>query len=143
VRTFITDAFRSGRVPSSALASLGNSLNQLDSINSIDNLDPALFQVVSDAFREGVRWAFISLIPWFGVSFLLSLKLSAIQPNSEEVSSTAPQGVQSEIQTHTNDVETGANIPSSQAYPPRRRRGFGLIAGILTLVDIIKERRRS
>ena len=34
--------------------------------------------LVRDAFRQGTRWAFISLVPWAGLAFVASLFLARI-----------------------------------------------------------------
>ncbi len=82
-------------LPQSTLDSLSNSgstdaLNTLssstlDSVSAIDALPPDLQQVVRDAFQYGVRWSFISLIPWTGVAFLLALRLSRISVPEKSV----------------------------------------------------------
>jgi len=55
------------------------SLGGLDSIQAISALPQALAQHVRDAFRMGVRWAFISLIPWTGLTFISVLFLTNIR----------------------------------------------------------------
>ena len=50
----------------------------MDSLASIDALPAAVQALVRDAFRQGTRWAFISLVPWAGLGFLASLFLSKI-----------------------------------------------------------------
>ncbi len=82
-------------LPQSTLDSLSSSGNTdalntlssstLDSVSAIDALPPDLQQVVRDAFQYGVRWSFISLIPWTGVAFLLALRLSRISAEKSVV----------------------------------------------------------
>ncbi|KAG9000747.1 hypothetical protein FRB95_009498 [Tulasnella sp. JGI-2019a] len=47
----------------------------LSSIEGINSLDDQTKAVVQNAFREGCRWSFISLIPWCCVAFLLCFGL--------------------------------------------------------------------
>ena len=49
-----------------------------DSLGAINDLDPDLREVVQLAYRDGCRWAFISLIPWCAIAFVLSLFLRII-----------------------------------------------------------------
>jgi len=37
--------------------------------------------VTTNAFKDGLRWAFFSLLPWLFISFVLSLFLSMIDEN--------------------------------------------------------------
>jgi hypothetical protein len=37
-----------------------------------------LKQIASEAFRDRLRWAFVSLSPWLGLSFLLCLFFSKV-----------------------------------------------------------------
>lgn len=80
VRTFIYDAVFSGRITplqalqiSQALSSVGGT-----EAGGILSLPDALRQVVTDAFRDGLRWAFISLLPWLGIAFVLCLFLPLV-----------------------------------------------------------------
>jgi len=70
----------------SDLASLVSLLDSggLTSLTSLDGLPSAVQTVVRDAFRDGVRWGFVSLIPWLGVGCLLSLFLSRIKDSDKE-----------------------------------------------------------
>lgn len=61
-----------------AISSAANGAD-VSSVQSIDSFPPELQAVVRDAFREGSRWAFISLIPWAGVAVISSLFLSNIK----------------------------------------------------------------
>jgi hypothetical protein len=82
VRSYIVSAIVSGAISPSEIVSLTSSaLRSLDSINS---LPPAVAQVVKEGFREGVRWAFISLIPWSGVSTILTIFLSKIDESARQ-----------------------------------------------------------
>jgi len=68
-----------GNFSSSDVAALTSLLdNGLTSVTSLDNLPSTVQGVVRDAFREGVRWGFVSLLPWLGVGCVLSVFLSRI-----------------------------------------------------------------
>ncbi|TDL15813.1 MFS general substrate transporter [Rickenella mellea] len=50
----------------------------LGSLQQINNLPPEIRSAIKKAFRNGVRWSFISLIPWCALSFFACLFLSNI-----------------------------------------------------------------
>jgi hypothetical protein len=79
VTYLIRAASESGRLSASAIASIAHANSGLTSIQSIDALPQDL---VRNAFRNGTRWAFISLIPWAGVAVFLTVFLSKI-PDSD------------------------------------------------------------
>ncbi|KAF5370860.1 hypothetical protein D9758_001993 [Tetrapyrgos nigripes] len=78
VSRFIRHAFESGALSATDAASLVSVAGAIDSLQAINNLPPNLQTIVRDAFRDGVRWSFISIIPWAAIAFLMSLALSRI-----------------------------------------------------------------
>jgi hypothetical protein len=50
----------------------------LSSLDAIDALPGNVRALVRNAFRDGTRWAFISLIPWCAVAVVLSVFMSNI-----------------------------------------------------------------
>jgi hypothetical protein len=80
VNSYIVGQIRSGTISGSNLDALEALYNSggLDSIQSLEGLPPVVQQIIRDAFRNGVRWSFISLIPWAGLAVILSLFLSKI-----------------------------------------------------------------
>ncbi|KAJ7579096.1 major facilitator superfamily domain-containing protein [Mycena floridula] len=80
VRSTLIDAVKSGRISLSDAGSLTSVSSQdISSLDSIAQLPPAVQSVVRDAFKEGSRWAFISIVPWAAVGFVLVLFLSKIK----------------------------------------------------------------
>ena len=71
----------SGLTPES-LSSLGS--GSLSSLDAINGLPPAAQELVRNAFRNGVRWSFVSLIPWCGLSCIAVLFLSNISDRAME-----------------------------------------------------------
>lgn len=75
-------------LPPSAFADLQSgttlSVEGLASLQSIDALPPSIQTLVRNAFRNGVRWSFISLIPWAGVTVFLVLFLSRIPDTDKD-----------------------------------------------------------
>lgn len=76
-------------LPPSAFADLSDgstalSVEGLASLQSIDALPPSIQTLVRNAFRDGVRWSFISLIPWAGVTVFLVLFLSRIPDTDKD-----------------------------------------------------------
>ncbi|KAG9313702.1 MFS general substrate transporter [Chiua virens] len=64
---------------SAVVATLLDNPGGLTSVTSLDGLPTPVQDVVRDAFRDGVRWGFVSLIPWLGVGTVLSVFLSKIK----------------------------------------------------------------
>ncbi|PVF97524.1 MFS general substrate transporter [Serendipita vermifera] len=85
VRSYIFDQVLSGRISPMDAARIGASLNSVghsgtggSGSSGIFGLPDNLKNVATDAFKDGLRWAFLSLVPWLGVSFVLCLFLSRI-----------------------------------------------------------------
>jgi len=80
VNSYIIGQIESGAISSSDLDILAAlySSGGLTSIQSLDGLPSAVQQIIRDAFRNAVRWSFISLIPWAGLAVILFLFLSRI-----------------------------------------------------------------
>lgn len=80
VNPYIARQIQSGTISGSDLNALEALYNSggLDSIQSLEGLPPVVQQIIRDAFRNGVRWSFISLIPWTALAVVLSLFLSKI-----------------------------------------------------------------
>lgn len=80
-------------LPPSAFADLSDgtalSVEGLASLQSIDALPPSIQALVRNAFRDGVRWSFISLIPWAGVTVFFVLFLSRIPDTDKDKVSQA------------------------------------------------------
>ncbi|ESK84711.1 mfs multidrug transporter [Moniliophthora roreri MCA 2997] len=73
VKAFITDAILSGQIPTTGVVNVDfGSANSLGSLGSISALPESIQTIIRNAFRDGVRWCFISLVPWAGVVFLLT-----------------------------------------------------------------------
>ena len=78
VTSFLTAAAKSGVLPPSSIAALAHASSDLSSIQSIDALPQDVQDLIRDAFRNGTRWAFISLIPWCALAAFLTSFLSMI-----------------------------------------------------------------
>ncbi|KAL4262088.1 Major facilitator superfamily (MFS) profile domain-containing protein [Pleurotus pulmonarius] len=81
VRDYLQDAVESGAVSAEHAATLASiaSSGGLSSVHEIDILPPDVQDLVRNAFRNGVRWAFVSLIPWAAVAFLLTVFLTNLR----------------------------------------------------------------
>ncbi|KIK69465.1 hypothetical protein GYMLUDRAFT_648710 [Collybiopsis luxurians FD-317 M1] len=78
VRSYILRAIRNGEIPPAVAAGIGQFSGSGGSLQSIKLLPPAAQDIVKEAFRDGVRWCFISLVPWTAVAFFLTIFLSNI-----------------------------------------------------------------
>ncbi|KAM5531665.1 hypothetical protein V8D89_014654 [Ganoderma adspersum] len=91
----------SGTISPQDAALLQNGLaSGITSVQGISSLPAEVQQYVRDAFQQGTRWAIISLLPWAGVSFLLTIFLSNIRDTDKDArmaaSAKAAQGQASE-----------------------------------------------
>jgi hypothetical protein len=92
VRTYIKKQVMSGRITLSDAARISASLASVGTIHGggttsstgsdggILGLPENLRAVTMEAFKDGIRWAFFSLLPWLGISLLLCLFLSRVDP---------------------------------------------------------------
>jgi uncharacterized membrane protein len=83
VRSYIISQVVSGALPPEALAALSVT-SGLSSLQNIQSLPSNVQVVVRTAFRIGTRWCFISLIPWVGLSAIITCFLSNIADETEQ-----------------------------------------------------------
>jgi len=102
VRSTVVHAVESGLISLSDAVSLSSVSSQaLSSLDSISKLPPAVQDVIRDAFKEGSRWAFLSIVPWAAVGLVLSLFLTNIKD---------PRGRKEELQKQEKgESATGSN----------------------------------
>lgn len=85
VTTFLTNAAKSGAIPAEYITSIAHANSDLTSISSIDGLPEEIQELVRNAFRNGSRWAIISLIPWCALAVFMTFGLSKIRDSDREV----------------------------------------------------------
>ncbi|KAI0064675.1 MFS general substrate transporter [Artomyces pyxidatus] len=78
IKAYFQSLVTSGALSPSDAALLHLTSLSLGSIDGINSLSPTLQQIVKTGYQNGTRWAFLSLIPWAGVAFFLTLSLSSI-----------------------------------------------------------------
>ncbi|GJJ08984.1 hypothetical protein Clacol_003205 [Clathrus columnatus] len=142
VRTALINLARSGAFSPAELAQIA-SLGDITSIQAISDLSPALQQAVRDAFREGVRWAFISLIPWTAVSAILVLFLTKIRDTDLEKEYGPPPNTGTTVENGsagTSSLTNGNNVSNSQEDKPKI---YGPISLIIYLVRKQLKKRRE
>ncbi len=96
----------SGAVSAEHAATLGSIAGSagLSSVQEIDVLPPDVQALVRNAFRNGVRWAFISLIPWAAAAFVLTAFLTNIRnartggTGGEELETKVPKSEEHRLQ---------------------------------------------
>ncbi|KAF8312005.1 MFS general substrate transporter [Clavulina sp. PMI_390] len=115
IRSYIRNLVTSGQLTSDDAYAIYASLNTLStsstSGSSVGTLQPALQKVVVDAYRAGTRDAFLSLVPWCGVGFLLCWFLGDIQEPS-----TASTGEVSTNDIRLEPIEAGNNTPHVEEH---------------------------
>ena len=111
----------SGTLSPSDAALLQNGLSSgISSLQGISSLPPDVQQLVKDAFQEGTRWAFISLVPWAGAAFVLTLFLSNIRDTDREARIEAVKADVREKVAASTPAEEGKQLDeSSVAYSQR------------------------
>ena len=82
----LTALAEAGALTASDLAALASLLGSggLTSVTSLDGLSSVVQTVVRDAFQDGVRWSFLSLLPWLGVGCVVSVFLGRIPDSDKE-----------------------------------------------------------
>ncbi|CCA75864.1 related to putative multidrug transporter [Serendipita indica DSM 11827] len=104
VRSYIYNQVYAGHITPQDAMTISASLNNVGSSHGggsgggILDLPEALRNVATNAFRDGLRWAFISLIPWLVVSFVLCLFLSRIPDERLNQKPVGTQTQSSELQ---------------------------------------------
>jgi hypothetical protein len=79
VRSYIANQVTSGSITGEQALQISAALSSVDaSGGGIFSLPQSLQDVVTSAFRDGLRLAFFSLLPWLGIAFVLNLFLSRI-----------------------------------------------------------------
>jgi hypothetical protein len=119
VTAFLRDAAKSGTVPASTIAALAHANADLTSIQSIDALPQDAQELVRNAFRNGTRWTFISLIPWCGLAVFLAAFLSKI-PDSDRL---RKEGVKNEL-----EKARGVDLEVNNIVAEKSGEGFGVHA---------------
>ncbi|KZS91828.1 MFS general substrate transporter [Sistotremastrum niveocremeum HHB9708] len=110
------------------------------SIQVINSLPPDVSNAIKDAFRDGTRWAFISLIPWSGVACIAVLFLRNIQTPEEPSAPEQEKQVIEVVEMAPQRTEDGQVIPESTRTrnvtlpPPPKKRIHGPISYIIYLV---------
>ncbi|KAI0329719.1 MFS general substrate transporter [Cubamyces sp. BRFM 1775] len=93
VNSSILALVRSGTLSPADAAELARGLSAgLSSLQSISALPPEVQTAVKDAFRNGTRWSFLSLVPWAALAFLATLFLSNIRDTDREARERAECG---------------------------------------------------
>ncbi|PVG04257.1 MFS general substrate transporter [Serendipita vermifera] len=98
VRTYITKQIISGRITPSDAVRISASLASVGTVHGggtssttgsggIFGLPDNLRAVTTEAFKDGIRWAFLSLLPWLGISLLVCLFLTRVDPERLNVKS--------------------------------------------------------
>ncbi|KZV65617.1 MFS general substrate transporter [Peniophora sp. CONT] len=82
VSSYLKNLVVTGQISPADAATLSGS--SASSVGSINSLPPALHSAVQDAFRDGTRWLFISLVPWVGITVFLTLILTNITDPEKE-----------------------------------------------------------
>jgi len=104
VKASIKELVLSGLVPPST--SFSNSVGSLGNINSLPG--PVAI-AIKDAFRNGTRWAFISLIPWTGIAVFMTVFLSKIEDTDAQAK------LQKQQATATLMPESSTTKPAAEA----------------------------
>ncbi|KIJ28884.1 hypothetical protein M422DRAFT_189144 [Sphaerobolus stellatus SS14] len=145
VRTSIADAIKSGQFSTTELSQLA-SLGNIQSINDISALPPALATVVRDAFRNGVRWAFISLVPWAGIATILVLFLSKIpDTDARPMGNTAPTSIPQPGEDILVDGQSRNNnfTAENTAQANEKEEKVHIYGPISLIIYLVKKYRRK
>ncbi|KAL0068542.1 hypothetical protein AAF712_004256 [Marasmius tenuissimus] len=109
-RSYIARAVAEGRFSSNITSGAGLQFTgRLGSVGQIAELPEDVQVVIREAFRDGVRWCFISLVPWAAIAFVLTVFLSDI-PDADkrkrrEEESEKPAEARDEVQEIPRDYK--------------------------------------
>lgn len=79
VRSYISHQVYAGNITPAQAGQIAQALGSVRTLQGDNtNLPDELKTVITDAFREGIRWAFFSLLPWLFVGWVMSFFLSII-----------------------------------------------------------------
>ncbi|EIW63415.1 MFS general substrate transporter [Trametes versicolor FP-101664 SS1] len=85
VNSSILTLVRSGTLDAADAAALASGLGAgVSSLQDISGLPEVVQSAVKDAFRNGSRWAFLSLLPWAALGMVATLFLSNIRDTDRE-----------------------------------------------------------
>ncbi|KZS91830.1 MFS general substrate transporter [Sistotremastrum niveocremeum HHB9708] len=121
-------------VPSGASLSSGS----VASLQLINDLPLDIANDVREAFRQGTRWAFISLIPWTGLAFITAIFLKKISESDRQLLS--PGGHEGLEMTQTGREESQPPDGTQFLYPPKPK--YQWWSGLVGLVVYIIKKRR-
>jgi hypothetical protein len=82
----------------------------LSSLQELDSLPSEVQTLVRNAFRDGLHWSFLSIVPWAAIAFVPTLWLSNIQSMDRPAAgaSEPARGTRSEdILMHRVEVDGG------------------------------------
>ncbi|PVF97525.1 MFS general substrate transporter [Serendipita vermifera] len=127
VRSYITAQVYKGRISPFDALRIASSLNSVGSRphgpgggrnnegngTGIFDLPENLKNVTIEAFKDGLRWAFLSLVPWLAVAFVMSLFLNKIDEERFKGTGDKDQRVLPPVEEKTEPTPT--NNPSEQA----------------------------
>lgn len=88
VRRYINQQIYTGAISIADAIRISSSLSSVGSEASgsgINALPEPLKTVTTDAFRDGLRWAFFSLLPWLGLTWFMVLFLRTLDPERLDV----------------------------------------------------------
>ncbi|KAI6128146.1 MFS general substrate transporter [Pisolithus croceorrhizus] len=116
VDSYILNAISSGTISDTDLAVLAGLYESggLSSIQSLDGLPDEVQTVIRDAFRNAVRWSFVSLIPWAGLATLSTLFLSKIKDTDAKATAEATQGEDATGEKKKSRGSNGGEVNSRQ-----------------------------
>jgi len=129
----------------------GETASSLDSLTSIDALPPAVKKQVQDLFANAIRWAYIALIPFAGISAISTLFLREVK-----ITKDPDEEAQREQERNKEDAELGNVPPESQgatqgAERPtqaggqqrttrKRTRVYGPLTGIIWCIQALGDK---
>ncbi|KAK1227116.1 hypothetical protein PQX77_009898 [Marasmius sp. AFHP31] len=109
-RLYITRAVAEGRFSSNNASGAGLQFTgRLGSVGQIAELPEDVQVVIREAFRDGVRWCFISLVPWAAIAFVLTVFLSDIPDADERKRREKESEKQEEAQDEVQEVRRDHN----------------------------------
>ncbi|KIM64638.1 hypothetical protein SCLCIDRAFT_1213140 [Scleroderma citrinum Foug A] len=119
VDSYVRGAIEGGALSGSDLAALAALYDSggLSSIQNLDGLPSSVQTLIRNAFRDAVRWSFISLIPWAGVAAISSLFLSRIHDTDARTAGGPRTGADSVRAGDASQYEDKQDGGASETQP--------------------------
>lgn len=128
----------------------GFSSSSIDSLSSIQSLPPEILALVQNAFSDGIRWAYIALLPFACISAIGSFFLREVKIERSEEERTESERRRNGKDEELGNVATGGNSEPSggetaeqtgviTTHPPRIKV-YGPVTAVIWCIQALADK---